>query len=164
MTRLWIAAASLAAATAVQGAEPSHGIESYYFGWQSVKIDSERGIAFFVAPEERAGNAVEFHMLAVSRDVQRWGGVEFDKQMFHFLGDCQTGTLVRTGYAYQKGNEPAAPPVTPRQSATAPPKDSGEALALAAVCRISQNSPVAFPAGSIKEPYAWAKQRLGTAR
>ena len=165
MIRFWIMAASLAMTTSVRGAVPPRGIEADYPGWQSVKVDPTRGVAYFVTPPQRAGDAVHFAMLIVYRDLHRppdigMRGVELDKEIFSFLGDCGSRAMLRTGYRYQNGNEPVALTMSPVQTATVPSKESPEALSLEAACRVPQDPYIIVPAGFMREPYAWAKERL----
>ena len=162
MIRFSIAAALLAIAAPVGAAEPPRGIEDDHY-WLPVKVDRDAGVAFFLSWTDRAGDAVQFHMLAVYRDVQRHRdigsrGMEYDKEIFRFLGDCGSRMLLRTGYRYQKSNEAIPVLVSPVQTASVPLKDSGKDFALAAACRNDQGR-IDF----IKEPYAWAKQQLGQA-
>jgi hypothetical protein len=164
MIRSWLAAALLAAATAAGAAETPQGVEEGHFGWLPVKVDPAGGVAYFLSWTDRAGSAVQFHMLAVYRDVQRHRdigsyGREFDKEIFGFLGDCGSRMLLRTGYSYQKATEPVPILLSPVQIASVPLKDSGEDLALAAACRGDQ-SRIDFN----RTPYVWAKQRLSQPR
>lgn len=168
MIGFWMTAALLAAAPA-QAAAPPDPIESVYSFWQPVKVDPARGAAWFVSSAQRAGNAVEFYLFAVYRDVRSSSdigmrGVGFDKELFHFLGDCGSRKLLRTGYLFQTGNGPRPFLVSPVQFAAAPAEGSAEALALEAVCALPEYPSMTVPADSIRNPYAWAKQRLNQPR
>ena len=170
MIPFWMTAALLAAAAApVRAPQPPDPIEGVHSFWQPIEVAPARGVAYFVTPAERADNAVEFYMLAVYRDVASspdigMRGVGFDKELFYFLGDCGSRTMLRTGYRFQTGNGPVPLTVSPVQMAAVPSKGSPEALALEAVCRVPQNSMMIAPADSIRNPYAWAKQRLSQKR
>ena len=166
MKRLGAMAALVATTFTAAGAAPapSRGIEEDYYTWRAVKVDSSGGSAFFVANEGRAGNAVQFRMLAVYRDLQRPSdvgrrGVELDKELFEFLGDCGSRMLLTTGYRYQKGTEFTPPPIIAAPTAEVPLEGSTRSLALAAAC-----GPAGAPGEWIKAPYAWAKERLRQAR
>ena len=146
-------------ATASAAQTPSRGIEEDYYNWQSIKLDPAGGAAFFVTYAERAGNAVQFRMLAVYRDERREGEVRYDKEMFTLLGDCGSRMLLTTGYRYQRGTEFIPPPIIAAPVADVPSEVSIRGLALAAVCR-----PDGAPGEWTKTPYSWAKQRLREGR
>jgi hypothetical protein len=164
MMKFGIVASLLATAIAAPAPAqtPERGIEDGYgFGWYPVKADPADGTALFVTQAERAGDAVQFAMLIVYRDVQRHTnigayGAEFDKEIFRFLGDCRSGMLLEIGYSFQKQNEAVPVLMNPVYTAELPPKDSPRNLALAAACR-------AVSADPTRTPYSWARERLGRA-
>ena len=157
MKRLWMTAALLAMTMTTVGSAqtPPRGIEEDYYDWGSFKVDPAGGAAYFVTHPERAGNAVQFRLLAVYRDERREGEVRYDKEMFTLLGDCTSRMLLTTGYRSQRGTEFMPPPLIAAPVADVPSEKSLRGLALAAVCQ-----PAGAPGEWTKTPYSWAKERL----
>jgi hypothetical protein len=130
---------------------PKDPIEDEHYGWSFLAQDLKAGIAVFITPASRAGNAVHFHIFQVFRDVQ---DEEFplDKELWEALGDCQSRKVEFSGHRYQAGDETTPPPVL-WPSPT--PATAVQDLALTAACSDTGSS-----SAPIEAPYSWAKKRL----
>lgn len=155
MKHLVIGAALLALWGSGAVAAPKDPIEDDYYGWRSAGVFQERGIALFVTPAVRAGNAVTFEILQVHQNVRGGvAGIKFDKEVIELLADCSSRTLVQRSYRYQIGSTPTPPPIIRMPPPVVPPPESIGDIVLTEACRETQDEPI------VDDPYAWAKARL----
>ncbi|HEX8127152.1 MAG TPA: hypothetical protein VF548_16370 [Allosphingosinicella sp.] len=154
MKYLLIGTALIALCGARAQSQQPEDMEEHYSGWRPVGLDLRLGTAFFVAPQNRSGNAVLYHILTVDR-IAIGEAKKFDKEMMQLLADCGTRKVPTIDHRHQLGDAVMPRMITFTLPPDAPEPGSVDDTALKAVCGDHVR---AIPI--VEHPYAWAKVRL----